>query len=834
MPKLRPSGVFSAALYVAVIAALAVVYLRQATAYGTNAPLMPVDDAYIHFQYARQVAIGEPFVYNMGQSPSSGATSLLYPFILAMGSKLGFTGLDLGYWAYLIGALALFASALTVRAVALAAGLPRWLAVFMGLAIATWGPLVWHAFSGMETALVVAFVLLTFHTFERQHLGAFAVSASVLAMLRPEASIMALLASFIYAVREFMLWRALATVESASGFGAGWRFFLIFVPVAFAAIQPLLNRALTGTSNAAGSQAKSLLSIVPFDMGYIAGRVVENFIRAWEGFLFGISTDGSWMLPPLIGVAALMGLLWIARRRPLTALLPFLWLVLIFAAISTLDTAGWHFRRYHMPLLALAFPLLTYAAAALSAHPRGRARLVGYTLILTVFLNQIFVGYHAANVESVAAQPLAMARWIASNTPPDSLIAVHDVGLIRYVGGRDTLDMVGLTTAGMADAWRNGPGAVGEALIASPRRPDYIAAYDDARGLSYLADSLYGELLAGFSHEFDPRANVALGGNFQGIYRPSWSGVGAAAEPRVDAVREYLDGFTLIATVNVTELQSERDHEYTWHNRSRFDGFASEIYLLDTPGCSVDCGVLDGGRRMNGGETFTLAVEPGLDHILVSRFHAPNGGGIRVVINDTFVVERTLPSLPGLFVEIPTLIPASQVVSGSIRVHIEPVAAGMIISPYRHWLYAGDFVTELPSEAPIAFQSGAILLTPTVLYEEGVLTADLQWETDAIPQGDLIAFVHLYSDLDAPPVAQSDMRPGGGALPPGAWLPGHFTDRIVLNLSDLPKGTYTLAVGLYDATAFNRLDPALSQTNSPDITVDSGRVLIGTLAIPDR
>src|SRR5690606_35528912 len=147
-------------------------------------------------------------------------------------------------------------------------------------------------------------------------------------------------------------------------------------------------------------------------------------------------------------------------------------------------------RRYHMPLLALAFPLLTYAAAALSAHPRGRARLVGYTLILTVFLNQIFVGYHAANVESVAAQPLAMARWIASNTPPDSLIAVHDVGLIRYVGGRDTLDMVGLTTAGMADAWRNGPGAVGEALIASPRRPDYIAAYDDARGLSYLADSL--------------------------------------------------------------------------------------------------------------------------------------------------------------------------------------------------------------------------------------------------------------------------------------------------------------------------------------------------------
>ena len=834
MSKFLSSGVLAAALYIAVIAALAFVYLRQATAYGTDAPLMPVDDAYIHFQYARQAAIDEPFVYNTGQSPSSGATSLLYPFILAIGSKFGLTGLNLGYWAYLIGVLALFASALTVRAASLAAGLPQWLAVLTGLSVAAWGPLVWHAFSGMETALVVAFALLTFHRFERQRLGTFVASASILAMLRPEASIMAVLASLVYALREVVVWRTRRTSENASTKDAVWRVPLIFLPIAFAAVQPLLNLALTGTSNAAGSQAKSLLSIVPFDLGYVAGRILENFIRAWEAFLFGISSDGAWMLPPLIGIAALIGLLRMARRRPLTALLPLLWLILIFAAISTLDTAGWHFRRYHMPLLALAFPLAAHAAAALAAHPRSRARLVGYTLILSVFLNQIFVGYHAANVESVAAQPLAMARWIANNTPLDSLIAVHDVGLIRYVGGRDTLDMVGLTTPGMADAWRNGPGAVGEALIASPRRPDYIAAYDDARGLSYLADSLYGELLAGFSHEFDSRANVALGGTFQGIYGPSWVGVDAAAEPRADAVRRYLDGFSLIDTVNVAELQSERAHEYAWHNRSRFDGFASEIYLLDIPGCSEDCRALDGGRRINGDEVFTLAVQPERDHILVSRFHAPSGGEIRVVINDSFTVERTLPALPGMFVEIPTLIPAAQIASGTLRFRIEPVTPGVIISPYRHWLYAGDFEAPPPQDAPITFENGALSLTPTVVFEDGVLTTDLRWETDVSPRGDLIAFVHIYDDLGAPPVSQSDLRPGGGALPPGAWLPGHLTDRIVLNLSDLPAGTYTLAAGLYDAATFDRLDPVLAQTAPPEMIVDSGRVLIDTIEILGR
>jgi hypothetical protein len=848
MSKFRSSNVFTAALYLAIVLALAMAHLRQATAYETGgAPLMPVDDAYIHFQYARQVASGEPFVYNPGEDPSSGATSLLYPFILAIGYKLGFTGLNLGYWAYLVGALALFASALTVRAASFAAGLPQWLAIVMGAAVASWGALVWHAFSGMETALVVAFTLLTFHTFERRRLVSFVAAASILAMLRPEASVMAVLASGLYLSREIRLlitahrsaaahsaMRNGASDNSASSFLLStFHFPLILLPVAFAAIQPLLNLALTGTSNAAGSQAKSLLSIVPFGFSYVAGRIFENFARAWEAFLFGIANDGAWMiLPPLIGISALFGLFRIARHRPLTALLPLLWLPIIYAAISTLDTAGWHFRRYQMPLLALVFPLTAHAAAALTAYPRSRARLVGYTLILSALLNSIFVGYHAANVESVATQPLAMAHWLAENTPPDALIAVHDVGLIRYVGGRDTLDMVGLTTPGMADAWRNGPGAVGEALIHGPRRPDYIAAYDDARGLSYLADSVYGELLAGFTQEFDPRINVALGGPFQGIYRPSWQGADAATEPRVDAVRAYLDGLTLADSVNVAELSAERAHGYTWRNVSRFDGFASEMYLLDIPGCSVDCRVLDGGRRMNGGESFTLAAHPGRDHVLVSRFHAPDGGTIRVVINDSFSVERTLPAIPGQFVEIPTLIPSSQLTSGILRIRIEPATSGVLIFPYRHWLYVGNFESAPQPEAPVSFQDGAITLSTSISLDSRALTVEMDYWTDGTSVGDWIVFVHIYADLSEPPVVQSDLRPGEGALPPGAWLLGTRSDRIVLDLSDLPPGTYTLAVGFYDAVTFDRLEPALAQTAPPEMTVDSGRVLIDTIEIP--
>src|SRR5258708_37785107 len=88
-------------------------YLASASGSRASAggPVLPLDDAYIHFQYARVLAEGHPFQYNPGQPPTSGATSLLYPVILAVGYKLGFTGLQLGWWALGIGGLCWLLSA---------------------------------------------------------------------------------------------------------------------------------------------------------------------------------------------------------------------------------------------------------------------------------------------------------------------------------------------------------------------------------------------------------------------------------------------------------------------------------------------------------------------------------------------------------------------------------------------------------------------------------------------------------------------------------------------------------------------------------------------------
>jgi hypothetical protein len=53
---------------------------------------LPLDDAYIHFQYARSFAELHPFQYTRGAVPAPGTTSLIWPLILAPFYAVGIRG----------------------------------------------------------------------------------------------------------------------------------------------------------------------------------------------------------------------------------------------------------------------------------------------------------------------------------------------------------------------------------------------------------------------------------------------------------------------------------------------------------------------------------------------------------------------------------------------------------------------------------------------------------------------------------------------------------------------------------------------------------------------
>jgi hypothetical protein len=46
----------------------------------------------------------------------------------------------------------------------------------------------------------------------------------------------------------------------------------------------------------------------------------------------------------------------------------------------------------------------------------------------------------------IEGEMVQIASWLRDNTPPDALIAVHDIGAVGYFANRPLLDLAGLVT----------------------------------------------------------------------------------------------------------------------------------------------------------------------------------------------------------------------------------------------------------------------------------------------------------------------------------------------------------------------------------------------------
>ena len=599
---------------------------------------MPLDDVYIHFQYARQIAAGQPYIYNPGLPATSGATSFLYPYILAVGYLAGFQGLKLGLWAMAVGAAAFIATMCLVYKLVRLLGTGDWLAVLVAVAFGLDGAVAWHFMSGMETGLVMLLTMGTLYavikvvTDENENQTPLILWATGLALIRPEGGVLAVVAMGV------VWWGR----RHKKGFASGkplQRQIALVIPVLAVGVQPLINWLLTGSAVASGNAAKSILGTVPFYWDEVIRRILGNFVQIWVEFGTGISPrEGLYIMPLLLVLAVVgSGFLLIQPKLRLVGVMLILWLVAGTAMLATLDTVFWHFKRYQMPFMALLFPLAGWGIGAVSSFKfqvtrknvfepqrRGERRdqrrvfidVIASAMLLASAVTSIqFLRYYGLNVGYVYAQPLQMARWLQANTPDNAVIAVHDVGMMRYMGGRTTLDIVGLTTKGAADYWRNGPGAVAEFLM--QEKPDYIASYGYGHGygLGMIADTdIYGKPIASFPVDLDNNANVALAANFQGIYKPDWNAIDHGNTVLQTSTLDYSSHLTKLHSseiaqvsdqysIDVANIKSENSAsvEYHWGDTPETIGFTTEVRQLDYADCNTHCiTVVDAGRRITG------------------------------------------------------------------------------------------------------------------------------------------------------------------------------------------------------------------------------------------
>lgn len=448
----------------------------------------PLDDAWIHQTYARNLGTHFEFAFIPGQ-PSAGSTAPLWTGLLAVGY---FLRLPYLLWTYLLGAALLGLNAGLVYGL-----LRQWApqapraAGLAGLFTALEWHLVWSAVSGMETLLFSALVLAVFIIPPRRA-GWLGFCAGLSLFVRPDG--LTLLPCLLVRCWLSSSPRAKTLLQCLGVYLlVGLAYFLFLRQLTY----PAPN--LFPTTFYA-KQAE-----------YAAARALPLLTRLW--------TVG---LQPLIGAQILLlpGLLaawpWL-RHKQWEPLLALAWVGGFIGLYALRLPVNYQHGRYVIPVLPLLLALglhgalgyLRLNAAGRLAWQRvlSRAWVAALSLLVGVFW---FFGasLYQRDVQIIESEMVATARWIQQNTPATVLVAAHDIGALGYFGQRRVLDMAGLISPEVIPfirdetrlrAWLETSGA--DYLITppgAPAAPWYSAAlYPPGAQLVYTPTAPYAPAAGG-------------------------------------------------------------------------------------------------------------------------------------------------------------------------------------------------------------------------------------------------------------------------------------------------------------------------------------------------
>jgi hypothetical protein len=413
----------------------------------------PLDDAWIHQTYARNLALRGEWAFLPGQ-PSAGSTSPLWTGLLAPGFWLGFSPFG---WTFLLGWLILSGVGLAGARISL-----RLLPMHPGVSLATgvfltleWH-LVWAAASGMETLLFSLIALITFFGLFEEKPGwiVLGLLVGISIWLRPDGVTLAA-PVIVAAILKEMTWRS--RFQAVLWFAAG--FFICTTPYL------LFNRSLSGAwwpNTFFAKQAE-----------YAIHRQAPLIQRYFDQFVLLLVGAGVLLLPGFISYLLLS-----VRRRA--------WIPLAFAAWSMgllllyalrLPVTYQH-GRYIIPAMPVYF-VLGLAGLASFVKPQeskswkrlvGRAWVISLVIILVSFW-VIGANAYAKDVAVIESEMVTTARWIAEHTESEALIAAHDIGALGYFGERKIIDLAGL---------------VSPEVIPFIRDESRLSEYLDDKGVDYL------------------------------------------------------------------------------------------------------------------------------------------------------------------------------------------------------------------------------------------------------------------------------------------------------------------------------------------------------------
>ena len=528
-------------------------------------PEFPMDDTYIHFQYAHSLAERGRLEFNPGEFRGLGTTSLLWALLLAGGIKLGIAP-ELGVRVLGIGAL--LAATLCVASLSrpwFGAGDARRAdlgSLLVAALFALSGNILWFALSGMETMLFVALGLAALVCYQRQCWWGIGLAVGAIGITRPEGLALA---------------PTLGLLELARLWGGGktnWRGWVIGAGLAALPICAWMLYCHANTGNwlpttFAGKRVAQLdavrhfLAAVPAISLYTKSPQIV-WLMLWTSYtfmyVFGVSAfpGPAVVLSRDLGAEVSVRLSIIGLTLAVLVVLPLLVLGLREVArlarralcerdqdVALLAACGvWLWACIHNLAYFVLLPiagtgtryqainhLILWSLLALglmAVAPRRRLLWVYGIAVLALVVTDVgsWRTVYGANLAHMSRARIAAARYVAEQLPANARVGAYDIGALRYFGERPIIDLGGLTDTAFVhyqqrhqvDQYLKDRGATHLALPAR-HSTDHKALFDFAAYLGIDKSPLYDlNELAVFEVEHDL---WQLGNDPTANYQPS-------------------------------------------------------------------------------------------------------------------------------------------------------------------------------------------------------------------------------------------------------------------------------------------------------------------------
>ncbi len=484
-----------------------------------RSPGFPLDDAWIHQDFARTLAQNGRFAF-APTSSGAGSTSPLWVLLLAPAQLVRNAPLWwVLLWADALGALALFGLAWASSELAtlwLQGVDPRWRAfgaLVAGVGVITEWHLTWAALSGMETTLFILLsVLLLLGIGRAWHPAWLGALGALLTDTRPEGILLVglvVLGLLLGAGGQY------GEAPAKPGYRRQQiRSVALFLGVFSLGVLPLLmlNEVASGHLLPSTFYAKGAF--------YALGTTE---IERLAGYALGVLNFLVSSPVVALGLPGMFYLLWQSRKSwgpgQGTCWLAIGWALALIGGYAIHLPVVYQNGRYLMPLLPVLLAL--GVAGTLRYLSAASFRLLPPVLaVLALGLGLISIGrgatIYALNIRFINGYQVQTALWLRDHTQPDALVATHDIGAIGYFSQRPVIDLGGLTQPELVPLLSDQQTLV---TYLQQRQVDYVVMFPDWFPPPRL---LLQTVEPGQVYVAHDPAIAAIGGSDLVTYRTGW------------------------------------------------------------------------------------------------------------------------------------------------------------------------------------------------------------------------------------------------------------------------------------------------------------------------